>query len=173
MAGEEYYLRRIEVWLSIMDSYLQCASQGRPPELEKLADSFSDPVVREWVLERSDPRRIRGAVNHVRACYRAGKLATALERIERFDAERQHVKDLLNRPDLVRGRTTVASAASGGKARSLMFEGTRSRIVNEMRTLVDKGKTVSSAGKIVFNKGLGTSGEANRTLWYRHLGRKL
>ena len=69
----------------------------------------------------------------------------------------------------VRGKTTLASAAAGGRSRARETNSKSKKILKRMRELVKEGgHSVSRAAEIAHKEGQGTSANANRQLWKRN-----
>ena len=70
-------------------------------------------------------------------------------------------------PHAVRGMKTAASAIEGGHARGVALINKTSGILREMRAVTIAGHSVKRAAEIVYQRGFGTSADANRKLWSR------
>ena len=75
--------------------------------------------------------------------------------------------------NVIRGQKTLASARNGGNARKGNFATESIYIIEEMTRLLEMGKPVTDAAAAIFRRGKGTSGNANRALWYRHSRKNL
>lgn len=79
------------------------------------------------------------------------------------------MQKLENEDNAVRGEKAVRSAASGGRLNSQRFEGTRRKVIGEMKRLIEKdGMSIANAARIVCKRGTGATPGANRAIWYRH-----
>lgn len=73
------------------------------PEIIALAETKSDPTVRQWILETGTPAWIASQMDAVRMYVRAGMLSDASVALDRFRQRIDHVKALMREPDRVRG----------------------------------------------------------------------
>jgi hypothetical protein len=89
---------------------------------------------------------------------------------EKFELLRLKVKF---EADAVRGISTAKAASDGGKSRREQLAPNTDKVLTEMRRLIADGRPVGDAAEAVARKDIGTSGSANRALWYRHLSPKL
>ncbi|WP_170324574.1 hypothetical protein [Ruegeria arenilitoris] len=69
--------------------------------------------------------------------------------------------------DLTRERAQQRSRSNGGKQKAGKFKPDTPEIVQQMRELINKGKTNRNAAEIVFKRGLGTSRGANEKTYER------
>lgn len=70
--------------------------------------------------------------------------------------------------DALRGKSNIKAASSGGRARASSRAALNKKIVSSMHQLIVERKlSASRAGQIVFDRGMGTSGDANRKIWDR------
>lgn len=68
----------------------------------------------------------------------------------------------------LRGRTTLLSSKAGGAVRKGQCSESTKQVLSMMEPLIEKLRSVSAAADIVARKGIGSSKEANRALWYNH-----
>ncbi len=75
---------------------------------------------------------------------------------------------LRNENDAMRGKKTLAGAASGGATRSRENSAEKRKRLEKMRSFIAKGHSVHRAAQLTHSSGLGVSAEANKKLWTRN-----
>ncbi len=75
---------------------------------------------------------------------------------------------LRNEDDAMRGKKTLAGAASGGATRSRENSAEKRKRLEKMRSFIAKGHSVRRAAQLTHSSGLGVSAEANKKLWTRN-----
>lgn len=70
-----------------------------------------------------------------------------------------------NERSYLRGESIVENARKGGAARAA--NAASQRTLAEMKSRIDNGQSVRQAAKNTSAAGFGSSGSANRKLWYR------
>lgn len=117
---------------------------------KRWARLYSEPLSVVWIAALALYER------HVaRSGYRFCVLARMLQ------------EKLTKEDDFLRGEKILADARAGGETQAVKARVVADPVLAEMRRMVAKGKSVSSAAHIAAKNGLGTSQAANRKLWYR------
>jgi hypothetical protein len=79
----------------------------------------------------------------------------------------EYQQRLRNERALATGTKVARAAPLGGKTRAQMHKVRNSNILAEMRRLLLEGHSKRRAAELVFEKGFGTSPDANRKIWSR------
>lgn len=73
----------------------------------------------------------------------------------------------------LRGRKVVEGAESGGRERAQRVSEQTAEVLQRMLVFRARGHSISRAAELTFESGIGSSGGANRAIWYRRQRRKL
>ncbi len=90
---------------------------------------------------------------------------SALEIGQAFEA----LKKKPYEPHALRGIAVSDAAGRGGAKRRRNLEPATRAVLAEMKRLIDNGQSISRAADLTAQKGIGTSKDANRKLWRRHM----
>jgi hypothetical protein len=116
MTLEEYVRESLTIWAEAIEGYVTDAGDDLPAELEKLAASFTDRALADWVRDHGNPRNIRREVARVRLKMARGDLVGALKVRDGFETDRRFMEQLLNRPYMLTGRKLRDRPNKGGRA---------------------------------------------------------
>ncbi|PLL13657.1 hypothetical protein C0V75_09890 [Tabrizicola sp. TH137] len=116
------------------------------------ANQLDNEEDRDWLLECLD--------EFAYAAFLAG-----------YHARAAQVK--LLEPHIIRGMKVVRAAQASGQQLKTKRTPTTTAVLKEIEKLRNEGKNISAATRLAYQRGYGSSADANRRLWYDHRRKKL